>query len=60
MLREMKALFGDDLWNNVVVGVSFWSFSEAAVQVKQEWSDEMKKLKIRNMLEMEIESKYCK
>ena len=27
MLREMKALFGDDMWNHVVIGVSFWSYS---------------------------------
>ena len=34
MLREMKALFGEDLWKHVVIGVSFWSFSEATVQVQ--------------------------
>ena len=34
MLREMKALFGDDLWSNVIIGVSFWSFSDTVVQVK--------------------------
>jgi hypothetical protein len=33
MLREMKALFGDDLWSNVIIGVSFWSFSDTVVQV---------------------------
>ena len=26
MLREMEALFGDEMWDHVVVGVSFWSF----------------------------------
>ena len=26
MLREMVALFGDEMWNHIVVGVSFWSF----------------------------------
>ena len=34
MLREMKALFGDEMWNHVVVGVSFWSFSAAAVDAR--------------------------
>ena len=37
MLREMKALFGDDLWSNVIIGVSFWSFSDTVVQVKHIW-----------------------
>jgi hypothetical protein len=32
MLREMEALFGEDMWNHVVVGVSFWSFDEYVVQ----------------------------
>jgi hypothetical protein len=32
MLREMEALFGEDMWNHVVVGVSFWSFDEANVE----------------------------
>ena len=26
MLREMVVLFGDEMWNHIVVGVSFWSF----------------------------------
>ena len=26
MLREMEALFGDEMWDHVVVGVSFWSY----------------------------------
>jgi hypothetical protein len=33
MLREMKALFGDDLWKNVIIGVSFWPFSDTDIQV---------------------------
>jgi hypothetical protein len=32
MLREMEALFGEHMWNHVVVGVSFWSFDEDIVQ----------------------------
>jgi hypothetical protein len=32
MLREMEALFGEDMWNHVVVGVSFWSFAEDIVE----------------------------
>ncbi len=32
MLREMEALFGEDMWNHVVVGVSFWSFDEDVVE----------------------------
>ena len=32
MLREMEALFGEDMWNHVVVGVSFWSFDEDDVE----------------------------
>ena len=31
MLREMVALFGEDMWKHVVIGVSFWSFSEKDV-----------------------------
>ncbi len=32
MLREMKALFGDDMWNHIVIGVSFWSYSASEVE----------------------------
>jgi hypothetical protein len=32
MLREMEALFGDEMWNHVVIGVSFWSFDEDVVE----------------------------
>jgi hypothetical protein len=32
MLREMEALFGGDMWNHVVVGVSFWSFDAYNVE----------------------------
>ena len=38
MLREMKALFGDDMWNHVVIGVSFWSYSAAAVEARNRFS----------------------
>ena len=33
MLREMKSLFGDDLWKHVVIGVSFWSFTQSDINV---------------------------
>ena len=32
MLREMEALFGEEMWNHIVVGVSFWSFDEDDVE----------------------------
>lgn len=32
MLREMVALFGEQMWDHVVVGVSFWSFEEEEVE----------------------------
>ncbi len=32
MLREMEALFGEEMWNYIVVGVSFWSFDEDVVE----------------------------
>ena len=32
MLREMEALFGEEMWNHIVVGVSFWSFDEDVVE----------------------------
>ena len=28
MLREMEALFGEEMWDHVVIGVSFWSFDQ--------------------------------
>lgn len=31
MLREMQALFGEGMWDYVMVAVSFWSYSEAAI-----------------------------
>ena len=33
MIREMRALFGDNMWDNLIVGVNKWSYSESAVQV---------------------------
>jgi hypothetical protein len=32
MIREMRALFGENMWDNLIVGVNKWSFSESAVQ----------------------------
>ena len=34
MLREMEALFGEEMWNHIVVGVTFWSFDEDVVEDK--------------------------
>jgi hypothetical protein len=31
MLREMRVLLGDGMWDHVVVGVTFWSFSQLAI-----------------------------
>ena len=31
MLREMRALFGDNMWKNMMVGVSKWSFEQSEV-----------------------------
>ena len=32
MIQEMGALFGDKVWDNLMVGVNKWSFSEKAVE----------------------------
>jgi hypothetical protein len=32
MIREMRALFGDNMWDNLLVGVNKWSFAEYEVQ----------------------------
>jgi len=32
MLREMEALFGEEMWDHVVIGVSFWSFDQDIVE----------------------------
>jgi hypothetical protein len=32
MLRELEALFGEDMWNHVVIGVSFWPFDAFNVE----------------------------
>ena len=34
MLREMEALFGEEMWDHVVVGVTFWSFHPNVVQAR--------------------------
>ena len=31
MLREMRALFGDNMWDNMMVGVSKWSFAQREI-----------------------------
>jgi len=28
MLREMEALFGEEMWDHVVIGVSFWPYDQ--------------------------------
>ncbi len=43
MLREMKELFGDDLWNHVVIGVSFWSFSATAADARNRLISKIKR-----------------
>ena len=35
MVREMKAMFGEGMWNNLVVGVSFWSYQDNIVKFRQ-------------------------
>ena len=36
MIREMRALFGDNMWDNPLVGVNKWSFTEHEVQKRNE------------------------
>jgi len=31
MLREMTFLFGEKMWKNIVIGISFWSYSQSAI-----------------------------
>jgi len=41
MIREMRALFGEKMWNNLVIGVSFWSFKTDLVNYREstcKWS----------------------
>jgi hypothetical protein len=35
MIREMRALFGDNMWDNIMVGVSKWPYSQADIDVRQ-------------------------
>jgi len=35
MIREMRALFGDDMWDNLIVGVNKWPYSQADIDVRQ-------------------------
>jgi len=32
----MRALFGDNMWDNLIVGVNKWSFAESEVQQRNE------------------------
>jgi len=32
MLREMEALFGEEMWDHVVIGVSFWPYDQYNVE----------------------------
>ena len=32
MLREMEALFGEEMWDHVVIGVSFWPYDQFNVE----------------------------
>ncbi len=36
MLREMRALFGDNMWDNMLVGVNKWPFSQEAIDDRTE------------------------
>ena len=41
MIREMRALFGENMWDNLVIGVSFWSFKLDSMNNRKnncEWS----------------------
>ena len=41
MIREMRDLFGSRMWKNVVVGVSFWSYSQEEISIRNktcQWS----------------------
>jgi len=41
MIREMRALFGERMWDNLVIGVSFWSFKDDIVKYRRntcQWS----------------------
>ncbi len=35
MIREMRALFGDKMWDNLMVGVSKWPYSQDVIDVRQ-------------------------
>jgi len=34
MIREMRALFGEQMWDNLVIGVSFWTYKAADVNYR--------------------------
>ena len=38
MMREMEALFGDEMWDHVVVGVSFWSYDLDDVEERNKYA----------------------
>ena len=37
MLREMEALFGEEMWDHVVIGVTFWSFDQDIVEDRNKY-----------------------
>ena len=41
MMREMEALFGDEMWDHVVVGVSFWSYDLDDVEERNKYAIEI-------------------
>ena len=41
MMREMEALFGDEMWDHVVVGVSFWSYDLDDVEERNKYAMEI-------------------
>ena len=38
MLREMEALFGEEMWDHVVIGVTFWSFDQDIVEDRNKYT----------------------
>ena len=41
MIRETRALFGEHMWNNLVIGVSFWNFKSDLLNYRKntcQWS----------------------
>ena len=36
MIREMTMLFGESMWNNVIIGVSFWAYDQESIDHRHE------------------------